>query len=152
MRNGLIVAAIHVLLALGTAGKYLYERSTLPRVWARTAPFDPNLPIRGRYVTMAVEVEPAGLTDANGLAVLTVANDKLTASPSPEGEPVMRRADGRYVLNEPVAYFIPEHVPDPSVRGRGEELWVEVSVPRKGPPRPVRLGVKRGAGVIEPLP
>lgn len=48
--------------------------------------------------------------------------------------------------------FVPEHVPDPSIRVAGEELWGEVSVPRKGPPRPVRLGVKRGTGAIEPLP
>jgi hypothetical protein len=53
-------------------------------------------------------------------------------------------------LQEPVAYFIPEHVPDPSRRAAGEELWVEVTVPKKGPPRPIRLGVKK-AGTLTPL-
>lgn len=60
--------------------------------------------------------------------------------------------DGRSVsmLNEPVAYFIPEHVPDPSRRPAGEELCVEVTRPRHGMPRPIRLGVKRN-GVLTPL-
>jgi hypothetical protein len=42
-----------------------------------------------------------------------------------------------------VAFFIPEHVPDPSVRPPGEELWAEVTIPGSGPPRPIRLGVMR---------
>jgi hypothetical protein len=53
-------------------------------------------------------------------------------------------------VTEPVAFFIPEHVSDPSRRPPGEELWVEVSVPAKGPPRPIRLGVKKD-GVLTPL-
>jgi hypothetical protein len=51
---------------------------------------------------------------------------------------------------EPVACFIPEHVLDPSWRAPGEELWVEASVPGSGPPRPLRLGVKKN-GVLAPL-
>ena len=46
-------------------------------------------------------------------------------------------------LAEPVAFFIPEHVPDPSRRPAGEELWAEVTIPRSGPPRPIRLGVMK---------
>ena len=63
---------------------------------------------------------------------------------------------GRYVRlglegrREQIAYFIPEHVPDPSVRAPGEELWVEVTLPRKGAPRPIRLGVKKN-GILTPL-
>ena len=54
------------------------------------------------------------------------------------------------ILYEPVAYFIPEHIPDPSQRAQGEELWVEVTLPKKGPPRPIRLGVKKD-GKLTPL-
>jgi hypothetical protein len=63
---------------------------------------------------------------------------------------------GRYVRlrikdsNQPLAFFIPEHVPDPSIRAAGEELWAEVTLPRKGPPRPIRLAVKKD-GVLTPL-
>ena len=55
------------------------------------------------------------------------------------------------VLDEPVAFFIPEHVPDPSRRPPGEQLWVEATVPKKGAPRPIRLGVKKDDGPIVPL-
>ena len=54
------------------------------------------------------------------------------------------------ILQEPLAYFIPEHVADPSRLAANEELWVEVTLPKKGPLRPIRLGVKRG-GVLTPL-
>jgi hypothetical protein len=54
------------------------------------------------------------------------------------------------VLAEPVAFFIPEHATDPSRRRNEEELWVEVTVPRRGPPRPIRLGLKKG-DVLTPL-
>lgn len=43
-------------------------------------------------------------------------------------------------LEEPVAYFIPDTKRDPSVRA-GEEVWVEATLPRKGPLRPIRLGI-----------
>jgi hypothetical protein len=65
------------------------------------------------------------------------------------GRYVRLRLEG-YPANEPVAFFLPENVPDPSRRAFGEELWVEVSVPPHGPPRPVRLAVKRD-GVLTPL-
>ena len=63
---------------------------------------------------------------------------------------------GRYVRlriadrGEEIAFFIPEHVPDPSIRAAGEELWAEVTLPRKGAPRPIRLAVKKNA-VMTPL-
>ena len=53
-------------------------------------------------------------------------------------------------LDQPLAFFIPEYVPDPSVRAPGEELWVEVTLPKQGAPRPIRLGVKKD-GVLTPL-
>lgn len=55
------------------------------------------------------------------------------------------------VVGTTTTYFLPEHSPDPSRRPQGEELWMEATIPRKGPPRPIRLGVKKG-GVLTPLP
>jgi hypothetical protein len=63
---------------------------------------------------------------------------------------------GRYVRlrienrSEQLAFFIPEHVPDPSIRPVGEELWAEVTLPARGAPRPIRLAVKKD-GVLTPL-
>ncbi|MSP41479.1 MAG: hypothetical protein EXR70_23585 [Deltaproteobacteria bacterium] len=62
-----------------------------------------------------------------------------------------RRGQKLAVLDRPVAFFIPEHIADPSIRTAGEELWVEVTIPRKGSPRPIQLGVKKVDGSIMPL-
>src|SRR5215467_7286575 len=54
--KGLAVALIHILIVLSLGGKLLYDRATRPRIWVRTASFDPDLPIRGRYLTLSLEV------------------------------------------------------------------------------------------------
>ena len=64
---------------------------------------------------------------------------------------IQRQNEKIAVLDRPVPFFIPEHVTDPSRRAPGEELWVEVTIPKKGPPRPIRLGVSKNKGPIIPL-
>lgn len=158
-RAGVALAAIHVLL-VGTLGlKLLADRARLPRAWARTLPFDPDLPIRGRYVRLRLEV-PLAAGGAGSRAgeyrsvSLRTAGDRLEGVLD-DGGPVDVRLDSSAtgpvaVLNEPIAFFIPEHIPDPSLRRPGEELWAEVTVPRRGPPRPIRLAVREN-GVLTPL-
>jgi uncharacterized membrane-anchored protein len=150
--RGIAVAAVQCLIVLSLAGKYSYDRERLPRVWVKTAPYDPNLPIRGRYVRLRVEVDGPELQGTFEMVRLGIRDGRLTAVPSaPDpGVYVTRFPNGPWFLNDPVAYFIPEHADDPSRRPAGEELWVEVSVPPKGPPRPLRLGVRRN-GVLTPL-
>jgi hypothetical protein len=81
---------------------------------------------------------------------LKVRNGHLVANPAehPTGLHVSRRIINRgapvTALMEPVAFFLPEHAMDPSVRSAGEELWMEVTVPKTGPPRPIQLAIKRG--------
>ena len=152
LAKGLLLGALHVALVLTIAGKYYSDRDSLPRAWAPTAPYDPSLPIRGRYLRLQLVVEVRGLAGIQGRARLSAENGKLvaTASGSEEGEWVRRIADGRFVVAEPIAYFISEHVTDPSIRKPGEELWAEVSVPGKGAPRPVSIGVKKD-GVLTPF-
>jgi hypothetical protein len=88
---------------------------------------------------------------------LAVRADRLVATPAGEGPPqgqrarVRRRAGGsEAVLLRPLAFFLPEGVKDPSDRPPGEELWVEVTLPGAGAPRPIRLGVRKD-GVLMPL-
>jgi uncharacterized membrane-anchored protein len=161
MRKGLLVAALHVAIVTSVGAKLLVDRATRPRVWARAAPVDPDLPIRGRYVSLRVE---ADLDEgaATGLQLsfftpvsLAVRDQRLFAVPSTSDTGVLAQKsqrDGRTiaVLQNPLAYFIPEHVTDPSRRAAGEELWVEVTVPGHGPPRPIRVGIKKD-GVLTPL-
>jgi hypothetical protein len=168
--KGLTIAAVHVGLVASLGGKLLYDRTTRPRVWALAAPYDPSLPIRGRYVSLQLVVEPRGIGETkpspgsqpgSQSVVLRVEAGRLVteANPLERGfDPsdlhvrFIRRQDQELaVLDKPVAFFIPEHVSDPSRRPAGEELWVEVTIPKKGPPRPIRLGVKKGDGPIVPL-
>jgi hypothetical protein len=59
--------------------------------------------------------------------------------------------DGSIVAfsDEPVLMFIPDTANPPNLKRR-EELWVEVTIPKKGPPRPIRVGIKKD-GVLAPL-
>ena len=59
-------------------------------------------------------------------------------------------ADDTRLQGQRLAFFIPEHVPDPSIRATDEELWAEVTIPRKGAPRPIRLAIKKN-GTLTPL-
>ncbi len=54
------------------------------------------------------------------------------------------------LLDRPVDFYIPEHAAAPGVLKPGQELWVEVTVPPKGPPRPLQLAMKDN-GVWKPL-
>jgi hypothetical protein len=149
VRRGLLVALLHVLLVAGLGAKLLIDRATRPRVWARVLPVDPDLPIRGRYVQLQVEGAAEGIEPSQWTPVAATVRDRQLVFVPATGSNVLwatvTQVDGRPVamLHQPLAYFIPEHVPDPSRRQPGEELWVEVTIPRRGPPRPIRLGVRK---------
>ena len=149
--RGVAVTVLQCLIVLSLAGKYAVDRNRLPRAWAKAAPVDPNLPVRGRYLSVRLEVEGNGLP-AWGPVQLRAEGSRLVATPanSTTGVLVTRGANGRPAIMEPVPFFLPEHAADPSRRQPGEELWMEVSVPAKGGPRPLRLGVKKD-GVLRPL-
>ena len=169
LAKGLVIALIHVCLVAALGAKLLYDRATLPRVWVNAAPYDPDLPIRGRYVSLQVIVEPHGIQETkpgperreSQSVVLHVESGRLLAEAKQQGIPYspsdlhvryIKVGNERVaVLDEPVAFFIPEHVPDPSRRPPGEQLWIEATIPKKGIPRPIRLGVRKGSGQIVPL-
>ena len=155
-----LLGLLQLVLVASVGQKLLMDRNRLPRAWARTVPVDPVTPFRGRYVQLKLIVDTSARFPALGASVhwvrLFVDGDRLVArlSSESEGVPIDRiQADGTPLvsLREPVAFFIPEHAQDPSRRATGEELWVEVSVPAHGPPRPLRLGVKQAGGQITPL-
>lgn len=159
--RGVLVGLVQLALVASLAGKLWYERASLPRVWVRCTGVDPDDPLRGRYVELRLTVPLAAGAEPYGLVRLRVAGDQLVAEHAPLDQG--RAWDdvtfaGREsvvspfaLLNPPVAVFLPEHVPDPTRRLPGEELWLEVTVPKQGPPRPIRLGIKRGNSAVEPL-
>ncbi len=163
LAKGLLVGAIQALLVAGIGGKFLYDRSSYPRLWVETAPYDPYMPIRGRYVNIVLRVDAdraapdAGADRAPNMfrARLETRGDRLVAvQDDVNGRHWVRSARcgerDCWQLAEPLAYFIPEHAVDPSRTQPGETLWAEVTLPPTGAPRPIRLGLKRGEA-IEPI-
>lgn len=168
-RDGLLLAALQTALLLAIGGQMLVERITRPRGWGLTEPVDPNLPIRGRYVQLQLSVPAPGLRDApqasqvrlvaqNGLVEAVEAGGPQPGASEPLPATIRIAAEGAVArLDTPLAFFLPPNVPDPSLRPRSgpraERLWVEVTLPRRGAPRPIRLGVApAGSTVITPLP
>jgi hypothetical protein len=148
---------VQLVLLSGVGLKYAADRARLPSGWVRTVPFDPSLPIRGRYVRLRLEVPLSAAASATGgmpLVRLVAENGRVHAVIDTLAglEAVVDTVGGSPVarLSEPIAFFIPEHVPDPSLRAQGGELWAQVTLPAAGPPRPIRLGVRRG-GAGQPL-
>jgi len=157
---GFLLAAAHAVLVGSLGLKLLADRARLPHGWVRTQPFDPSTPLRGRYVRLGLEIPLSNLDTTRGAYAesgvrLSVEGDRVVgtiddslATPRVQLRHDTDRWSAR--LAQPVAFFIPEHVPDPSFRPAGEELWAEVTIPRRGPPRPIQLGVMR-AGQLTPL-
>jgi hypothetical protein len=175
--RGVMLMAVQLLIAGAVGGQLLYDRHALPRVWVPTTGVDPMLPIRGRYVSLYLVVEPrpeplppaeaaepdtwtlfpAQLVVGDGglrAVVVAPADEQFLA---PQGPAIRRIATPRgsraWVLADPVAFFLPEAGPDPTRLEAGETLWAEVTVPEGGPPRPIRLEVRKGeASAQDPLP
>ena len=167
--KGFLLAVLHVAIILSLGAKLRYDRATRPRVWTRTVVYDPDSPLRGRYLSLRVEVDASRVFGQEPVdstrefdpwremrpATLAVVDSKLVALPAENGTHLSvtrwNTAQGVVqLLQEPVEFYIPEHAIDPSRRSRGEELWVEVTVPQKGRPRPIQLGVMKD-GKLAPL-
>jgi hypothetical protein len=156
MKKSIAIALLHLLIVLSLGGKLLYDRATRPRVWIRAASFDPVLPIRGRYAALNTRVRAPWLGKKeyeNNWVTFSSENYELVASRSDvdTGVSVSRWSNtnlppGYGFLSEPILFFLPEHVRDPSWLQRGQELWVEVTLPKKGPPRPIQLAIKDEGG------
>jgi hypothetical protein len=53
-------------------------------------------------------------------------------------------------LDSTTNFYIAEHAQSPVPVKPGQELWIEVTVPPKGPPRPIQLALKQD-GEWKPL-
>ena len=156
------VALLHMLIILSLGGKLLMDRASRPRVWVKTVTVDPDLPIRGRYLTLRLEAREPWTDGSQGKNAdtynvqLMAENGELIASKTDSDTGVSvsswsnrSRAFGSeyVVLDQTVAFFLPEHADVPTPRAwNGEELWAEVTLPRKGPPRPIQLALKNSSG------
>jgi hypothetical protein len=174
--KGIAVLAVQVALVLSIAGKYAWERHTSPRVWTRTFQYDPERPLRGRYLALSLEASACGLAPpgkANGRSsyggyrymnpseqvwtvVPAVRDGKLAPTIKPETQPgeteMLTLPHGvpcdRARLSSNVEFFISEkaRTPFPLQPGQEQEVWAEVTVPPQGPPRPVQLAISDSTG------
>jgi hypothetical protein len=190
MTKAIVVALIQATLVCSLGAKLLYDRSTRPRAWFKAERYDPNLPIRGRYLSLQLQVKDPLLPEDverkyRGLRGKAAGTEVAPVFPGPRdlgwecgsidvstGKPVAvlepgappsdcanlsfvreRSGDGTILrLREPVLFFIADTAQDPTHLVQGEDLWVLSTVPRKGPPRPISLGITRaGETAIRPL-
>jgi uncharacterized membrane-anchored protein len=186
-KTSIVLLVIQLALVSSIAAKYLYQRSTCPRVWTRTAAYDPNMVMRGRYLSLRLTVDACqstlpsalhaifprnsdGTTRKDGFHVnwqgavrfrakLKVEGDKLLAIRIPEADLTSKGVDvtawpdsscDAMRIDEPVDFYIAEHAADPTPLQPGQELWMEVTVPPQGPPRPIQLALKQD-GAWKPL-
>ena len=177
--KAIAVALIQVLIVCSLGAKLLYDRRTRPQAWFKTERYDPNLPIRGRYVSLQIELNdsrsPEEIAKKFGNEMQAVGMNTFgqecgsivlrSGTPAAEFDNgpiwdcdnltfVRRRVadETRLRLNEPILFFIADTAKDPTSLPRGDELWVLTTIPRKGPPRPIALGVKKaGETAIKPL-
>jgi len=93
-------------------------------------------------------------------ANLKVENNKLVAvkvegqEDETAGEEVVGDANApcdQMRLEEGVDFYISDTAKSPLPLLPGQELWIEVTVPPKGPPRPLQLAVKQDTS-WKPLP
>ena len=128
-------------------------QSTLPSARQATVPRNAD----GVPVGKTFSINATGLVQFP--AKLKVEGNKLVAIRIAEGD---GRPGGQMVsawpgsscdnlrLDQPVDFYIAEHAASPTPVKARQELWIEVTVPPKGPPRPIQLALKDG-GVWRPL-
>lgn len=173
MTKAIAVALIQVLFVSSLGAKLLYDRRMQPRAWFRTQRYDPNLPIRGRYLSLQVEVNDprtpeeiqqkfGGETQLFKQQPFYAFGRECGAIGLRNGVPIAHfenrtdfdcdnlgferwSSNGQTVLrlDEPLLFFISDTAKDPTRLAPGEQLWVLATIPRHGPPRPISLGIKK---------
>jgi hypothetical protein len=167
LQKGLIFALIQVAFVSSLGAKLLWDRSRLPRGWSAIQGYDPDLPIRGRYMSFTLLVNadrifseaaqsqqhpPAATGPWN--VYLTVENGQIVANPADHftgltvAGPTARQGQILAALMPPVVYFLPEHATDPLRGHRPGTLVLEATIPRTAPPRPIRLGVQVDGHIV----
>jgi len=171
--RAILLIVVQCLLVSSIAAKYLYERASRPRVWVRVAQYDPNLPMRGRYLALSPVVDACSLPhDSESKRAWTpYSPDKKPVKPVTNWEwrVVTKAKDGKLVVEDArnvlprsqtqtiwlngdqdcerarltpaIDFFIPDTAKSQWPLKAGTELWVEVTVPPEGPPRPIQLAL-----------
>jgi hypothetical protein len=170
--KGLVVLAVQLALVLSIAAKFAWERHSCPMVWTRTYQYDPSLPLRGRYLALTLTANACGMPVTEWMPgwqwgtdggpghprklqqwrVHTVARNgelMVVSAPDDDSQNAQEASLGKGFpceaarLQEPIDFFVSEKAKVPPLKP-GESMWVLVTVPPSGPPRPVKLAVSDG--------
>jgi hypothetical protein len=166
MASALVIGLVQGALIASLAVQAALDRGRLPRAWALAIPVTATPAVHGRYVRLHV----VPIVDAGLAPRLDIVNQRTIVRPTPvalearDGRLLAHKApashvdlafpdnrkEGQTVLAPAVDCFLPPAAGDASQIVSQGALWVEVSVPRRGVPRPLRLGVMKN-GRIEPI-
>jgi hypothetical protein len=169
-----LLLAIQLALVLSVAAKYAYERKVCPRVWVKAAQYDPNLALRGRYMGLQLAVNACSLPrdkahfspgfaypgghalgswtwnvvlEAQGGHLIPRAVDPLKLPERTESVTLREKQPcDNATTFEGTSFFIPDTAKSPFPLQKGQVLWVEVTVPPSGPPRPIQLALSSESG------
>lgn len=153
--RGLLIALVQGSLVGLLAVQYVADERQLPRAWVKVSPDAVSDPVRGRYLHVAVVPDPVGALRPESHRV----GEHVESRPRPvtlearDGHLLAHRAtrslvmlvlphnrqDETPVLWPPIEYYLPPELGAPADLLEGE-LWLEVGVPRQGPPRALRAG------------
>jgi hypothetical protein len=175
-RKAAWLIVVQCVVICTVAGKYWYERATLPRIWVRAAQVDPDSLVRGRYLMLDPLINACKLPRNEGnhaeeeewdysvhpprhipgrtwewwvttqavngqLAVKDVAPSRYKAKGLSlllrEGKPCDRAQ-----LQADLALYVPEKAVITWPSQNEGDVWVEVTVPKAGLPRPIQLATE----------
>jgi hypothetical protein len=179
-RRVLLLILLQCALLGSLAAKYFYDRHRYPRVWTTATLYDPDLAFRGRYLALNLNADGCSLPVTHSNYNLALGPAATTAKPAPEyfyWSVRLHAADGKLIATNAenmvpsslnlratrtsdipcektsvgqVNYFVPDSFQLGKVMQTGDALWVEVTVPPVGTPRPIQLAVVHN-GAFTPL-
>jgi len=175
----LVLLAVQAVLVCTVVASYAWQRHHYPRVWTRAYGYDPQLPLRGRYLSLQVSIDGCSSTlpsakqalfqrDFTGAvkpgpyaiqpvpnvqfsASLQVVNGQLQAvflsneEQRRFGQIVQAQPEKpcqQMLLRAPVNFYIADNAPNLFPLRPNQQLWIELTIPPQGPPRPIQLALK----------
>ena len=179
-RRVLLLILIQCALLGSLALKYFYDRHRYPRVWTTATLYDPDLAFRGRYLALNLNADGCSLPvthssynfpiaprttpaqqareffywsvrlhAAGGKLIATNAENMVPSSLNLRASRTSDLPCEKTSVGE-VNYFVPDSFQLGKVMQAGDTLWVEVTVPPTGTPRPIQLAVAHN-GAFTPL-
>ena len=148
--TGLVLAVIQAGIVAGLGVKAAAGRESLPRAWVKVRPTDAGRAPTGRYLRLWLEPVVEVDTAEPVRVTLSVRDGRVIARIARgTGVRLLRLRNERAlpaVLTPAVEHYVPPSGGD-LARLASKELWMEVGVPVRGIPRPLRLGVMTGGRI-----